>query len=519
VRFLLVGLLFLRCAAAQAILVQNAANPLSQTLVVPGSLITVAFDLRATGLPVLDPKTTTVQIGGFSAPVIGSNNPFSVIALAPRDVPLGQADVTMSYNGQTSQPVHIMVVETNFGLFTQAGGYGPALAENVTTTDVETNNLTHPARPLQFVAVWGTGLGDATSDQVQVLLGGHPMPVVYAGPAPGLDGVDQINFQMANDAAVPDGCLVALEIRVRGAAGNRSSISNSSGAGACSSPFDLTADQMAQLDSGGTIPFVGFDTYSLAAPPPDPTVTGFTLSESFDALSLGLNRANLALMTQPLLADDAFYSCTSTINALLGSVINSSGGIDLGPVLTLTGPGKSLSLNLQGPSGFISGTSLPMSPVVSSPDQLPPSYFVPGVWQVSIPGSQSVPAFQAQITIPPAIRATNFSSLQTIDRQKDLAIQWNSAGYTDADYVSVTVSAAARSIRCNVHAKDGQATVPSALLQQLAPADPSPTTGFQIFLTRRPDQVVKVDVPLTGGGTVPGRFGYSFAESFPVRIQ
>src|ERR1700693_850691 len=111
-------------------------------------------------------------------------------------------------------------------------------------------------------------------------------------------------------------------------------------------------------------------------------------------------------------------------------------------MLTLTGPGKSLSLSLQGSSVFISGTSLPMSPVVSSPDQLPPSYFAPGMWQVSVPGSQTVPAFEAQITIPPAIRATNFSSLQTVDRQRDLAIQWNPAGYADADYVSVTVSAA-----------------------------------------------------------------------------
>jgi uncharacterized protein (TIGR03437 family) len=487
--------------------------------VVPGSLITVAFDLRATGLPVLDPETTTVQIGGFSAPVIGSNNPFSVIALAPRDLPLGHADVTMSYSGQTSQPVQIMVVETNFGLFTQVGGYGPALAENVGTIGVETNNLTHPARPLQFVAVWGTGLGDASLEQVQVLVGGHPMPVVYAGLAPGLDGVDQINFQMAIDTAVPDGCFVALEVRVRGAAGNRSSISKSSGAGACSGPFDLTADQMAQLDSGGIIPFVGFDTYSLAAPPPDTTVTGFTLSESFNALSLGLSEVYLGQMTQARLADDAFYGCTSTVNSFLGSIIAGRGGVDLGPALTLTGPGKSLSLGPESIFGFFSGTSLPTSPVVSSPDQLPPSYFVPGMWQASVAGSQTVPPFQAQITIPPAIRASNFSSLQTVDRQKDLAVQWDPSGYTDADYVSVTVNAAARSIRCNVHAKDGQATMPSVLLQQLAPADPSPTTGLQIFLTRRPDQVVKVDVPLTGGGTVPGRFGYSFAESFPVRIQ
>lgn len=57
----------------------------------------------------------------------------------------------------------------------------------------------------RYTALYVTGIGDA---QVEVLLGGRPQTVLYAGPAPGFPGLQQINFRVQADPGL-------LELRVR----------------------------------------------------------------------------------------------------------------------------------------------------------------------------------------------------------------------------------------------------------------------------------------------------------------
>ena len=246
----------------QQIIVENAANPGLQSVAAPGSLISIWLSL-----PPIDGGTfsilsapASVEIGGESAQIVSGNFPGQVTVLVPSDLPLGPATLQFSPGNQPPQSIAITIVPSAFGLYTGA--------QNDSNGAVQANNLTHPAHPGDYVSLWGTGLGTAAQDQVKVLLGGHPAPVLYAGPAPGLPGKNQINFQVPNDAAIPDGCFVAVQVEVQGVASNTIAISKANGSDICTPPFDLTEDQMKSLDAGGAVPFASFLIDGLVSTPP-----------------------------------------------------------------------------------------------------------------------------------------------------------------------------------------------------------------------------------------------------------
>ena len=221
--------------------VRNAADPIFSA-VVPGSLASVFIESRFTppGPVVLKPSTTAVTFNGRPASVLGSDGQGGVLVLVPSDTPLGNVDVKVAYQFQgfnLTAAANFNCVHSLFGVFTLGFGYGPALARQ--GSEEQVNNLLHPVHPGDIVALWGTGMGDATPDQVRVLLGGHAAPVLYAGPAPGFPGVDQVNFQVPDDPAIPDGCSVALEVDV--AAEYRSNLSrlSKSSAPGCQASIEM----------------------------------------------------------------------------------------------------------------------------------------------------------------------------------------------------------------------------------------------------------------------------------------
>ncbi len=239
--------LVLMCALAGAAIAQpgqivigNAAS-FFQNGAAPGSLIEIDITglfAGQGGIPPIDPSTVSVRLrasGSATAvnlTVLSAGQPFGPwIALLPADIPLGAASVTVAFNGASYPPGVVEIVPSNFGLFTNgAYGTGPAVARNVANGGAgAANQLTHPALTHQYVTLWGTGLGNATKEQVKVLLGGKPQIVLYAGPAPGEPGVDQINFFVSADPTVPNGCYVSVQVEAEGTLSNLSSISKARG--------------------------------------------------------------------------------------------------------------------------------------------------------------------------------------------------------------------------------------------------------------------------------------------------
>lgn len=152
-------------------------------------------------------------------------------ALLPSSTPVGDYNVTVRYNGVSSGPARVTVMQRNLGIFTaNSGGYGPAQALN--RGEAELNRFavgqvgrypTRPAIPGLRIDLYGTGLGaDSASDSrggtsgdqqsagVRVLIGGQEVPAVYAGRSQGTAGLDQIVFYLPPDA--PTGCAVPAQV-------------------------------------------------------------------------------------------------------------------------------------------------------------------------------------------------------------------------------------------------------------------------------------------------------------------
>jgi uncharacterized protein (TIGR03437 family) len=176
-----------------------------------------------------------------------------VAAVLPSKSPVGTGTLTVTYNGKTSAPLPIDVVQSSFGAFTlnQNGSGGAVIVDGNSQAITPLN----PAAPNQTVAIWGTGLGPFTGDEtqppaqidmpdipVEVYVGTAKANISYRGRT-GYAGVDQINFQIPPGQL---GCSVAVAIRIDNVVSNFTTLAVSD-SGICSDPFGLSASAMQTL--------------------------------------------------------------------------------------------------------------------------------------------------------------------------------------------------------------------------------------------------------------------------------
>jgi uncharacterized protein (TIGR03437 family) len=304
--------------AQQLLQVENAASLLSGDIAA-GSLVRLQLIFPGGPVTPIDPATVSAQLvhTGFHdplpLPILGVPDPLSALVLIPRDAALGPATITLSYNGQNSAPQTVNIVATRFGLYS-ASYAGPALAQNITGSGIQLNNLTHPAHPQDYITLWGTGLGPTTADQVTVLLGGRPFPVSYAGPSGNFAGLDQINFQVPDDPAIPQGCYVAVNIKIGDSISNLATLSLARGTGPCRHPLGLTADQLAQLDAGGRAYVGRVNLYSTIGPTQSPLLipdNGYVRADFADSEFLSYDASGVSVISGPLFANDYLEGCTA----------------------------------------------------------------------------------------------------------------------------------------------------------------------------------------------------------------
>jgi uncharacterized protein (TIGR03437 family) len=134
-------------------------------------------------------------------------------AILPSDVPLGDVQLTVTYNGVVSAAATVTVVDTFFGIFSTAGGSGPGIIQNYNSaTDAPLNMPSFPGKPRQIGIIWGTGLGPiSTPDNqppaggdlpvfVEINVGGKVANRLYSGRAPNFAAVDNIYFPTPSTA-------------------------------------------------------------------------------------------------------------------------------------------------------------------------------------------------------------------------------------------------------------------------------------------------------------------------------
>jgi uncharacterized protein (TIGR03437 family) len=195
-----------------------------------------------------------------------------VRALLPSATPLGEGRLVVVYNGKESRPYKISVVPRHFaiynGLYEPPAYVVPAirvprLVQNITVAgDTISNSLLKPARPGDFLVIWGTGLGAAAGDEaaapipgnlsipgLAVFVGDRPARVVYAGRSGCCAGIDQVIVDIPPGI---EGCNVPVWVRYAadGSGTDDIAVSIASGEGACSDPHGLSEAEVRSLAAG-----------------------------------------------------------------------------------------------------------------------------------------------------------------------------------------------------------------------------------------------------------------------------
>ena len=157
--------------------------------------------------------------------------PCQASAVLPSSTPLGAGTVTVTYNGQTSAPVPITVVQNNIGIFTVSqSGSGDAIA----TLGYSFVSPTNAALANDTVGFWGTGLGPVTFDETnaaqqfnmtnvptQAWVGGKQTPVVYQGRNACCTAVDVVYITIPSGVS---GCATPVVFEINGVVSNTTTI-------------------------------------------------------------------------------------------------------------------------------------------------------------------------------------------------------------------------------------------------------------------------------------------------------
>jgi uncharacterized protein (TIGR03437 family) len=203
---------------------------------------------------------TSVQISvsgvTYAAPIIYTSAS-QVAAILPSSVPVGNATLTVTYNGTPAlYPISIQVVQSAFGIFTvTSNGVGPGVIQ-----DVNNRLLTfaQPAHAGDTVVIWGTGLGPVSGAEAdgplpgnnfkpEVFAGNQPAAVQYAGRSGCCAALDQIVIQVPQNV---QGCFVPVTVRTGGFVSNFVSLPVGAAGAACSDPVGFSPDLLTKAATG-----------------------------------------------------------------------------------------------------------------------------------------------------------------------------------------------------------------------------------------------------------------------------
>ena len=541
---LLLALLLVAGAAygQQRLLVTHAASSYyaagRPSQVAPRSLVRVSLIALGSDGPFVDvdpsqPIELTVesQAGGEPQPlpILASSFPFPLIAALPEDLPLGPATVTARFGGEISIEEPIEVVASEMRLFTLDSTFGPAVAQNVAADGAfEPNGLTTPARPGEYVTLWGSGLGHTAQQEVEVLLAGQPVRVEYAGAAPGAQGLDQINVFLPAEVGLTAGCYVPITIVVGERQSPFTTLTMAEDLGPCEHPLGLSAEQMAQLDAGGVVPVGSVAVYHTIGPVPEPARFGEILQREQALASFYEMDASGVAQRSRSLEERPPDACRVETLGGIGGIISITGYLNAGPNLTLSGPDeRTLSLETHELASNFYEASLEPSPSTTDPEELPPPFFAGGLWDLALPGGEDIAPFSLAIPLSPPLELLNPGNLLTVDRTADLRVAWAPAGFASDQTVELALTALSpgseifATLTCRAPALAGELVVPANLLSELSAEGaldlPHPLLSLRVSRLA-PDQRL-FGFELTDGEPARGMIEAVSAIALPVTLR
>jgi len=468
--------------------------------------------------------------------------------LLPSAAPLGDYNLTVTYNGATSNAARVSVVAAGFGIVSaDSSGAGQAQAQEYrSATAIDLNRPASgslgafslaPARPGQVMVLWGTGLGaDTLSDStggtsgdktaaanIRVIVGSQEIVPVYAGRSSGLPGTDQINFTLP--ANVDLGCFIPVSVRVGSVVSNVLTIATAnSGATACSHPT-LTEAQLIKVSQGGALTLgslaLSKQTISISLGGLGTTdVVSESASGSFAAYGMGNIGGFGSTQGASVIGQCVVSRRLATQDQLLASVSPPT-LLDAGAQLTLNGPNANNTAVLRAADKSYNKT-LTSPGVPGLPGGLPglpsgPTAVISaGAYALAGTGGSDVGAFSAKLTMPSPLTWTNKATFTDIARSGNVTPTWTGGGNNIVAVFGVsganTGTNAANPVYdtslfvCLTNAGAGSYTVPASVLSQLPASTGSILDGgglsfFGLQMATDPAQG-GFTAPLTGGGSL-----------------
>jgi uncharacterized protein (TIGR03437 family) len=383
----------------------------------------------------------------------------------PSNTPVGNATLTVSYNGQTSSPAAFQVVQSAMG-FDAYFGTGSGLGVATNNASGALYNYTSSIPPGTTVVLWGSGLGaDPTRDTTystsninqilglsHIYIGGLDATIAYQGPS-GYPGLNQVNVTIPQGVA--PGCNVSL-VGVSSSGVPTNFLSLPIGNGVCSdSVFGTTGTQL-QNGSGQTTVNTGFVEMFQE--------TGPATSGS------GTQTSNLAIGIFESVTGASYGSSSGSVSiggCVVVQSVSTSGSL---PTVTYLDAG---SLSVTGPSGTV---AMPEPTMGLYEAQLASGFISPGGTYTfkgtGGTGAASVGPFSTSVTFPnPPLVWSNTANFATVTRGSGATFQWT--GGTPGTYVIMagsstgTTTGAFANYTCIAPVSAGSFTVPSYVLSAL----------------------------------------------------
>jgi uncharacterized protein (TIGR03437 family) len=429
--------------------------------------------LQATPVAGYGGVTINVTVNGTTTQVLNYYVGPQLAGVLPSNTPTGLGSYTVTYNGLTTAPAPIMVVQNSFGILAMDSS-GQGLAKvcdyNFDKTCLTYVSLEHSAKPGDVITIWGSGLGPTQNDAisvdltktvpVEVWIGGQQATVTYAARSQFV-GLDLINTSIPANVS---GCYVSVVVKIGNNVSNTTYLPVEQSGNACSDPL------------------TGFSGTSLAA---------LFSKESFNSGAVSLTHMTNAQGTTTETAGAAFSHVTTSSLASLqqffpfaspGSctvwTINvDQNQVPIGIVLPTPLDAGTITVKSNGSTKTLTkGTSGSYSADLGS------GGFLTGTVTANGGGGADVGSFTANTTANSGFTWTNSAAISTVVRANGQEIDWSGEAAnsfvtmtgTSINIDLTTLTGAVTTFTCLEDASKGKFTIPSWVLLAI-PASPTST--------------------------------------------
>ena len=379
-------------------------------------------------------------------------------AIIPSNTPLGTAQLTVAFNGQTSANFAVNIVRSSFGIFTSnQGGSGPAIGQNFNSpTDQPINSILNAAKPGQTITLWGTGLGPITGDDaagaapgelnvaVEVLVGNRPATIRYRGRSGCCAAIDQIVFDVPAGIV---GCYTPLTVKIGNVVSNSTYLAISERGGLCSAGTPFTDADLQKISNGGTLS-IGDVSLSRISSKLSLGPLG-TQEIKIDSGSGTFHRYNAAQLAASQFAANESLPPGTCLTFTSGEQASGLPAdpivgtlLDAGPKLNVTGPSGTREILKEATTGgyFATfSTGLPSIPGLPTIPGLPGGGAGPfldaGAFTVDNGAGATVGGFRSQLTIPGNFTWSNEAAVVNVNRAGGQEITWSGAGANSTVFI------------------------------------------------------------------------------------